>query len=235
MWSSYSDEELVATGWNPYSLKNNDFDSTTHTWNELDERCANEEIELVGDFVNDGSFTSFIDFILRDAENGETIDVDRPKPYVENYGFDALKYQLVHKDTVGYIGYHYFFEHQDLFWGVPIQGPDMSFVYPSETTIRDRSYPLVRPIFFNVNNNEESLHHARPVIEFGLNNPDLLLSSGYVAIGAARKEEMIARLRNGPYIGGESSYVDGGFARQMNVAVVGWVYIILGGVMVTML
>jgi phosphate transport system substrate-binding protein len=233
MWSSYSDEKLIATGWDPTSLKNNDFDSTTHKWNELDERCSDQEIELVGDVVNDGSFTSFIQFILPDIENGETIDVDRPKPYAEQNGFDGLKYQLAHKDSVGYIGYFYFFEHQDLFWGAPIQGPDGSFVYPSDTTIKDRSYPFVRPIFMVVNNDEESIRDAHHVIEFGLNNPDLMLSTGFVPIGDARKDEMISRLRNGPYLGGESTYFDGGFARQMNAVVVAWVCIILGVVMTT--
>lgn len=40
----------VGLTWDPKSLKNNDFDSSTHLWSELDNRCAHDEIHLTGDY-----------------------------------------------------------------------------------------------------------------------------------------------------------------------------------------
>jgi phosphate transport system substrate-binding protein len=227
MWSSYSDEKLVATGWNPACLKNNDYDTLTHKWNELDERCPDEEIQLVGDYIHDGSFTSFVNLIMVDKENGETMALDRVKPYVEAYGFDTLKYQLEHKDAVGYVGYHYYFEHQDLFWAAPILGPAGKYVAPSIDTIKDRSYPLVRPIFFNVYNNEEALRDALPLIEFGFDAPEILPSTGYVPLDKEHAEAMLARLRNGPYLEGRLVYTDGGYIPSL-----GWLFTTLVSVFV---
>jgi hypothetical protein len=51
----------------------------------------------------------------------------------------------------------------------------------------------------NVLNDEDALHNALPIIEFGYSRPDLLLGSGYVAISGEHKEEMIRRLRQAPY------------------------------------
>lgn len=48
IYSSYSDEELVATGWNPSSIPNSDGDSSTHLWSELHHGCPQVEIFLSG-------------------------------------------------------------------------------------------------------------------------------------------------------------------------------------------
>jgi ABC-type phosphate transport system substrate-binding protein len=230
MWSSYSDEELIATGWNPASLKNNDFDSSTHKWNEFDERCPDEEIELVGEKVNDGTFTSFANFILTDIENGETIALDRIKPYVEVVGFNALKYQLEHNSTVGYAVYTYVFQHNDVFWATPILSTSGKYVTPSIDTIKDRSYPLVRPVFFNVFNDEETLRVAIALIKFGLDKPELLPFTGYVPFDKEHADAMLERLRNGPYREGQLIDTNGCYAPSL-----GWVFTTLVSVVVYLL
>jgi ABC-type phosphate transport system substrate-binding protein len=48
IYSNYTREELINTGWDPDSLENDDMDDNTHLWSELDARCANEEILISG-------------------------------------------------------------------------------------------------------------------------------------------------------------------------------------------
>jgi ABC-type phosphate transport system substrate-binding protein len=215
IYSSYTDEKLEQTGWDPRSLKSSDHDSRTHLWSELDSRCAEEEIQLAGDYWNDGSFTSFSEQILPDIANGEMIADTRPKPYVEAYGFDVLKYMLEHHDAISYVGYHYYFEHRDVFWAAPIESSSGSnlFVTPSEDTIKDRSYPLVRSIFMNLLNDEDALRDAVPLLKFGFSRPDLISSSGYVPILGNHRSQMLKRMNDAPYdvlgieddVGGSSS------------------------------
>lgn len=201
MYSSYSDTDLQNSGWDPESLPNSDFDPNTHKWSELDYRCADEEIQLSGDYWDDGSFTSFSKQLLKDYHTGEHIADKRKKPYVEVYGFDALRYLLEHEDSVSYVGYHYYFEHQDVFWAAPIAiDASASFVAPSLESISDGSYPLTRSIYVNIHNNHAALRDALPVIKFGYSNPSLILSSGYVPIVGDHMEEMLGRLDGGPYV-----------------------------------
>ena len=199
IYSSYTDEELEMTGWAPESLKHSDRDPSTHLWSELDARCPNEEIDLAGDYWNDGSFTAFSQLILPYFGEGETISTTRPKQYSEVYGFDALKFMLDHDDAISYVGYHYFYENQEVFWAAPIENELGAFVAPSEESIADGSYPLVRSIFMNLLNDKKSLRASVPLIEFGFSNPGLIEASGYVPILGEHREEMLKRLREAPY------------------------------------
>lgn len=201
MYSSYSDTELEQSGWDPESLSNNDFDPNTHKWSELDFRCADEEIQLTGDYLGDGSFAKFSELVLKDHLLGEHIADSRKKPYIQVYGFDAMRYLSEHRDAVSYVGYHYYFEHQEVFWATPVATEaGGSFVTPSLQSIGDGTYPLTRSIFVNIHNNEAALRYAVPVIAFGYSNPTLILSSGYVPIVGDHMEEMIDRLQEGPYL-----------------------------------
>jgi len=201
MYSSYSDSELEETGWDPTSLKNNDFNSSTHLWNEIDARCSNEEIHLSGDYWGDGSFTSFSQRVFVDFENGEHIADQRSKPYTEVYGFDALKFLIGNDvDAVSYVSYHYFHEHLDLFWAAPLAvNAGEPFVSMSTETIVNRAYPLVRSIFVNVLNEAETLKAAVPLIKFGFSQPELNKMIGYVPLAGDHLQENLGFLENAPY------------------------------------
>lgn len=77
MYSSYSDDELEKSGWDSSCLSNNDFDSSTHLWSELDHRCSEEEIQLVGDKEGEGTYIGFLTLVLKDLAKGEHIALDR--------------------------------------------------------------------------------------------------------------------------------------------------------------
>jgi len=201
MYSSYNDTELENSGWDPSCLSNNDFNTSTHLWSELDRRCADKEIQLVGDKRGEGIFTGFLEMVLLDFANGETVADKRPSPYVEAYGADALQYLLLgHEGAVAFGGYHFYTGHEDVFWAVPVAhqaiGP---FVEPSETSIGDQTYPISRPMFLAVRNHADVLKKIIPFVKFGYDHAELIRSTGYAPLGESRAKAMILRLNNGPY------------------------------------
>jgi len=44
IYSNYSEEQLVASGWDASALENSDGDDSTHKWSEIDRNCPDEEI-----------------------------------------------------------------------------------------------------------------------------------------------------------------------------------------------
>jgi len=201
MYSSYNDTELENSGWDPSCLSNNDFDSSTHLWSEIDPRCADTEIELVGDKRGEGIFTGFLEMVLLDFSNGETVADKRPSPYVEAYGADALIYLLSgRKGAVGFGGYHFYAAHEDVLWAVPVAhraiGP---FVEPSETSIGDQTYPISRQMFLAVENHPDVLKKVIPFVKFGYDHPEFIRSTGYAPLDQSRAKAMILRLNQGPY------------------------------------
>eukprot|EP00977_Amphora_coffeiformis_P028721 scaffold36700_cov176-Amphora_coffeaeformis.AAC.3 len=198
IFSSYHEVELKERSWNPASLKNSDGNPDTHLWSELDVRCEHTPIHLAGGFPGDGDSSAFSESILKDKKNGETIAQGRSEGYFSGSGHDILL-ELLKKDGIGFAGYHYYFEKQDLFWAAPIEGADGSFVSPSLDTIRDDTYPLIRSLSMNLLNHEASLQNTVPMMEFGFQHPELLSNSGYAPLPEARRVEMLQRMLGGPY------------------------------------
>ena len=208
IYSNYDEAELVRTGWDRSSLKNSDHNPDTHLWSELDARCDPEEIVLSGDRVGEGTFGEFTQFVLSDLANGESIDLDRPNGYAFGLGYELLFEVLNDANAISFVGYHYYFEKMDLVWAAPLQTADGTFVAPSEEAISDGSYPLIRSLFMNVLNNEESLQHTTPLLQFGLDHPEAIRSMGYIPLRGAILEEMVRRLDQAPYDKGDTSWDD---------------------------
>jgi len=199
IYSSYDEVRLVNTGWDQSSLKNSDGNPATHLWSELDDRCDPEEIILTGGPIGDGSFTEFVQFVLTDVANGESIDVDRPAGYRHGQGFELLTEILKDENAITFLGYHYFYEKTDLVWAAPLQNATGSFVGPNEASISGGSYPLTRTLFMNVLNDEKSLQNTIPLLRFGLDHPETIRSVGYVPLHDSSLGEMILRLHGAPY------------------------------------
>jgi len=199
IYSSYSDEMLEETGWDPNSLKNSDGDSATHLWSELDSRCAQEEINLAGDKIGEGTYDIFKQFVLTDGSNGETIDVNRRLPYAEASGSEMVAHLWNHRDTIGFIGYDHYYANLGILRGVPLQTTDGEYIAPSAKTISDRSYPIVRNVFMNLHNDPRSLANTIPYVKFGLENPLMVETVGLVPLQGKDLEEMMSRLNNAPF------------------------------------
>lgn len=196
IFSSYSEVELIKSGWDPASLKSNDGNPSTHKYNELDVRCDNTEIQLVGSPESSGTGASFEDYVLTDKKNGEMI---RPVDYLTGDPFDNIIDVLKHKESIGKISFHYYYQKQDVFYAVPLLNDNGSFVAPTLETVGDGSFPVVRRLTMNLLNRQESLKNTVPLLDFGFNHPELLYASGYVPLPEEQVEIMLDRLYSAPY------------------------------------
>lgn len=125
----------------------------------------------------------------------------------------------VEKDvrSISFLSYHYYFKRQGLFYATPLQGSDGSFVEPSKDTIADHTYPLVRTLYMNLLNEEESLASTVPLLEFGFANPDLLDDTGYVPMEGDLRMDMLDRLHGAPYAADESVTDDSDDSMDMEI------------------
>lgn len=232
IFSSYNEAQLEETGWDPTSLKNSDGNLDTHMWSELDARCEHRPIYLAGGAPGEGTISSLLQYILEDEENGEAIAQGRSEAYFAGSGHEILL-EILKKDGIGFVGYHYYYEKQELFWTAPIEGTDGSFISPSEETIGDHTYPLVRTLHMNLHNHEDSLRDTAPMMEFGFKHPELLSASGYVPLSEARREEMLQRIHRGPYVHDDSEYEDDDGFEWLSTpvfVVAGIVFLVLCGI-----
>jgi len=204
IFSSYNEEELIATGWNASALKNSDGNPSTHLWSELDERCEAIEIRISGPDDESGTYEYFAEAVLSDHENGEEFGSDRPTGYFwSELDEDLVQYISIHKDAaITYLGFAYYYQNRDILSSVAVQNDAGDFVAPVPETIGNGSYnPLSRRIFMNVLNERGALEDSVPFIKFGLGSDGskLVETTGYLAIPDDDKDVMIERLTGSPY------------------------------------
>ena len=203
IYSNYNDRDLVDSGWDQdSSLRNSDFNSQTHLWSELDSRCEHIEIRIAGADSLSGTYEYFLETVLTDFDNGETFDVDRPGFGYENSEDDErlVAYLQEFGEAISYFGYSYYYENSGSLSAVPVQNDAGDYVLPDPTTIGDGTYnPLARRIYMNLLNDEETLKNTVPFVKFGLQHPELVTHTGYVAIPESDIEIMMARLDDAPF------------------------------------
>mmetsp|Transcript_19896 Transcript_19896/g.37722 ORF Transcript_19896/g.37722 Transcript_19896/m.37722 type:complete len:741 (-) Transcript_19896:63-2285(-) len=199
IYSSYSDQDLHAAGWDSTSLKNSDGNPETHLWSELDPRCESVEIRLSGDYLDGDAFAIFADKVLDHMDRGETVGQDRASGYFAQDSLELLVYLLKYKGGISFVSYHHYHENEELFMAVPLQNSEGDFVMPSEQSIVDESYPITRSLYMNLLNNEASLSHTIPLLKFGYGHPNLLSDTGYIPIQGDALAAMLERLEGAPY------------------------------------
>lgn len=200
IYSNYSEEQLTASGWDPTSLQMSDGTAKTHLWRELDARCEPEEIRLSGDLLGGDAFTTFSKAILPRFGDGEHVSQNRTTAYVGEFHLELLVYLLKNKGSVSFVPFHYYVENQELFVAVPIQNEHGTFILPSEESITDESYPIVRRLTMNLINRGSSLARTIPLLKFGYNHPRVLANTGYVPLHGDELKAMLERLDGAPYV-----------------------------------
>lgn len=198
-FSSYSEEELEATGWDPSSIPFSDGDPNTHLWSELHDGCEAVEILISGPDDQSGTYEYFKETVVTDLDEGETFAQNRPTGYF-NSALDELliKYVEENGSAITYFGYAYFAEFQDRLDAVAVQNGVGNLVTPTEETISDGSYePLSRSIYMNLLNDKKALQDTRPFAQFGFASDDLVAVTGYLAF--PDKNEINRRLQGAPY------------------------------------
>jgi len=70
VYSLYSEEQLLATGWDPSSVPNSDGDDSTHLWSEIDPNCPAAEIALSALTDEDWRHDYVFNRVFLDKETG---------------------------------------------------------------------------------------------------------------------------------------------------------------------
>ena len=201
IFSSYTAEQLEATGWNSGSVQNSDGDDATYLWSELDAACPEVEIKIAGPDSESGTYEYFLETVLADFENGETFGVDRVTGYFNSVSDEEIiGFVEEHEDAIAYFGYAYYDANKDQLYAAAIQNADGDFVEPTPESVGDGSYnPLARRIFMNLLVDMQTLKNTVPFIEYGFSEEGLaaVAETGYVALPAADIDEMLGRLDAG--------------------------------------
>ena len=198
MYSSYSSDQLLATGWDANALSNSDGLSGTHLWSEINPACASEEIKLSGPDSLSGTYDYFLQQILTDRTNGESMDLNRPNQYstlVENENGDWMEYLLNDGNAISFVGFSYYYSNREQLTATSIYNEEIkSFVAPNLVTVSDGSYtPFSRRLYMNV---LEAVHNTtRPFMAFALSDEgsSLTQADGYFPIPDYEKIEILSR------------------------------------------
>ena len=90
IFSSYTEAELEASGWDASSVANSDGDDATHLWSELSADCPEAEIKIAGPDSESGTYEYMSETIFADLDNGEIFDAARPDTYFNSDVDEAI-------------------------------------------------------------------------------------------------------------------------------------------------
>jgi phosphate transport system substrate-binding protein len=208
IFSTYSPDELLATGWDSGSITNSDDNQDTHLWSELDARCEAVEIIISGPYPESGTFDFFLEHVLIDLSHGETFDSTRPNGYFTSTNYsEIVRYTEVNGAAISFFAYAYYLKDSALLYAVPIQNDEGNYVIPSPTTISDGTYnPFSRRLYMNMVNDVVSLDNTRPFLQFALGDSgtDFVDDVGCCVPIDASERQISLELLPGP---GESVFV----------------------------
>ena len=197
IFSSYSSDEMQATGWSPAAIPNSDGDDSTHLWSELSEGCPAVEIKIAGPDSESGTYEYMSETIFPALDDDEIFDSSRPDSYFNSASDeDIIMYLEENADAIAYFGYAYYVENQDVLSAAAIENEDGDFVAPEAASVGDGSYnPLARRIYMNLLNDEAALTLTAPFINFGLGPAGAVLVSqtGYVPVPEPNMVTMISK------------------------------------------
>jgi len=196
MFSGATDQELVASGWDPLSLKNSDGDPSTRLWSEIDERCEAVEVLIAGPNDKHGTYDFFLETVLAGDES-----FDENHYFESEHPYGLVSFLKKSGAGIAFMGFSNYYQNKEHLAAAAIKNKDEKFVAPTEETIGDSSYALSRKIYMNLLNHEVSLADTVPFVTFGLRTGETLIATtGYVAIPAMDTQAWIETLNSAPYV-----------------------------------
>ena len=167
--------------------------STVATWADVNPEFPAEPISLYGPGPDSGTFDFFNEVILGE----DRVPTTNYTPSED----DNILVEGVSGDpnALGYFGYAYFVENQDVLTPVALASSDdlSDCVTPSAETIEDGSYVLSRPLFIYVNSESLQDEAVQEFVRFYLTNAEALVAEvGYIAFGADRYTELQDQLES---------------------------------------
>lgn len=166
-WAESMTVEELRMIWEP--------ESTVKTWSDVRPEWPNETIKLYAPGVDSGTFDYFTEEINGESGAVRTDFTPSEDDNVLVQGIAGDKYAL------GFFGYSYYEENQDVLKAVKIDGGNGP-VGPTFETIKDGSYsPLSRPLFLYVTKKALEQEHVKEFLRFYLGEGTKVIRDvGYV-------------------------------------------------------
>ena len=152
-WATEMTFDQLAQIWGPEA-------SDGQTWADVNPEWPDEEINRFGAATTSGTFDFFTETV-NGAEGAHTQDYQATEE-------DRTIVQGVQGDSngIGYLGFSYYFNNQDVATAVSVSEGGDDFFLPSLETAADGSYPLARPLFTYPNQNRLSEEHIAEFCRF---------------------------------------------------------------------
>ena len=133
-------------------------------WNQVREEWPDKELLLFGPGVDSGTFDYFTSAVngKSQASRGDFIASERDDVLVQGISGE--------KSSLGYFGFSFFEENQDILRAVAIDhGSGSGCVAPTRETIKNDTYhPLSRPLFIYINNEKAQEPYVNKFVRFHL-------------------------------------------------------------------
>lgn len=196
IYSNYTFDELLATGWDPEAVTNDDADPSTHLWSEIDARCDPVEVWIAGTEKDSGTSDYFQETILVDLDHGEDYAATRFQGYfTSTIDEEILEYIGTNEAAIAFVGSTSILRNHPKLSSVPIQNDEGNFMLPTIDHLTDSTYnPFSRVLYMNLLNDAASLDRTRPFLNFGFssNGTELVADTGYAAIGESEREILLS-------------------------------------------
>lgn len=102
-----------------------------------------------------GTFDSFVEIVLEDIAEERGQDPNPRPDYVASPNDNVIIEGISGNDTsLGWVGYAFYVENQDVVKALAVDGGDGSCVEPTPETIATNEYPISRPLFIYVDANK---------------------------------------------------------------------------------
>jgi phosphate transport system substrate-binding protein len=173
-WAQCLTVEQLNTMWSPES------EGQVNNWNQVDPSFPDQALTLYGPGTDSGTFDYFTDEVNGEegASRGDYSASEDDNVIVNGVTGD--------QGALGYFGFAYYEENQDVLKSVEIQNEAGECIAPSFDAIADGSYnPMSRPLFFYVKKDAyESKPEVKAYVDFMLDpaNGELVADAGYITL-----------------------------------------------------
>ena len=141
IFSSYTYDQLIASGWDISSLPNFDGLDDTHLWSELNSACADTEIDIAGYDPSSYNGDFFTRAVLTNYSKGEKLASTLPNGF--NFGSLTnfpLTFVNSNVDSIAFASLSLYNEYSGTFTPVPIKNKIGSILLHTISTIESGEY-----------------------------------------------------------------------------------------------
>ncbi|MDA1129220.1 MAG: PstS family phosphate ABC transporter substrate-binding protein [Chloroflexi bacterium] len=162
-------------------------------WNQVRPEWPDQTLRLYGPGADSGTFDYFTETVNGEAQasRGDFTSSERDNVLVQGIAGD--------RSSLGYFGYSFFVENQDILKMVAIDGGD-GCVYPTDESINNGTYsPLSRPLFIYVSKEAWEQQDVKDFISYyvSYDRAELLKELGFVPFPNSVHDLVLDRFERG--------------------------------------